>query len=706
MFLLPFSAALGESDEGSSSGINLDSIHVKGLSVSATGSFSPGIDGDTGLTTKTKKVTTTNLKEMPPIFMNNQRQLQSRNSGLLVSEVSNEGWMSVSYRGIGDPHESYNVLILEDGIPVVADMFGYPAAYYAPPSELVEQTQFFRGGAGLLFGPQPGGALNFKIRRSKELTGSQLRLSESFGDFGSRSRFWSGALKTTRAKVFGSFHERSSAGFRAINGDYNIRDFSMDVSSHLSEQWTMSLRGSSRQSEHGEAGGLARRDALNVDGFEDDPRASTTPNDRLRLGRRSLRLDLDYLSPSHRSSGTVRAWSEYFARYSKRQNKTTPTFGGLANGSTNTIQNQEFQTTGLELRWDQKLDFWNGQHRWLIGGLVYSVNSPFRQELGSSPAADNGDLRRAIDRETRAQSLFTEFEASWGEWTLSPSLRLDRISQSVVETTNVGAVVPLRNNRDDIVVPLVGFGVTKKLTREFEYYANVSQAYKPVTFQDAVPLDNGDSISGDIEPGRALTLETGIRSTGVHHDFNWDMSLFRTDYDNIFGRVGNRLQNVGRGVYEGLELASEYNLLSSGGRGLDADRLDLMLGATFLDATFKGGPLVDKTPQYAPPVSMRGGLVYKRVAEGFGHGARAGLNFSYVSSHFGDDGNSLERSIPAYVVWDVSAELPIWRDFISLFAGVNNVFDAKYFSRVRANGIDPGLPRNAFYGVVGQWAFD
>lgn len=39
-------------------------------------------------------------------------------------------------------------------------MYSYPAGYYILPLELVERVEFIRGASGLLYGPQPGGALN------------------------------------------------------------------------------------------------------------------------------------------------------------------------------------------------------------------------------------------------------------------------------------------------------------------------------------------------------------------------------------------------------------------------------------------------------------------------------------------------------------------------------------------------------------------
>ena len=81
------------------------------------------------------------LDEIPPVPNRNLRVALADIPGLLVSEVSNGSWASLSYRGLGEPHESWNILTLQDAVPAVPDMYSYPAAYYIPPLELVERVE-------------------------------------------------------------------------------------------------------------------------------------------------------------------------------------------------------------------------------------------------------------------------------------------------------------------------------------------------------------------------------------------------------------------------------------------------------------------------------------------------------------------------------------------------------------------------------------
>jgi len=79
------------------------------------------------------------LSDIPPVPTRNLRVALADIPGLLVSEVSNGSWASLSYRGLGEPHESWNILTLQDAVPAVPDMYSYPAGYFTPPLEAVER---------------------------------------------------------------------------------------------------------------------------------------------------------------------------------------------------------------------------------------------------------------------------------------------------------------------------------------------------------------------------------------------------------------------------------------------------------------------------------------------------------------------------------------------------------------------------------------
>lgn len=46
---------------------------------------------------------------------------------------------------------------------------------------------------------------------------------------------------------------------------------------------------------------------------------------------------------------------------------------------------------------------------------------------------------------------------------------------------------------------------------------------------------------------------------------------------------------------------------------------------------------------------------------------------------------------------DLTAEVSVYRDRVSVVGGINNLFDEDYYARIRGDGIDPAYGRN-FYG--------
>ncbi|TAE90952.1 MAG: hypothetical protein EAZ81_08190, partial [Verrucomicrobia bacterium] len=128
-----------------------------------------------------KKTSVIDFDSMPQIQTDNYRQAFANTPGLLTSELSNSSLLSLSYRGIGDPHESQNLMVLKDGIPFVLDPLGYSTVYFAPPFESLDRLEFVSGGGALLFGAQPSGALNYITHQPDRSKSASLTTQQIFG---------------------------------------------------------------------------------------------------------------------------------------------------------------------------------------------------------------------------------------------------------------------------------------------------------------------------------------------------------------------------------------------------------------------------------------------------------------------------------------------------------------------------------------------
>jgi outer membrane receptor protein involved in Fe transport len=154
--------------------------------------------------------------------------------------------------------------------------------------------------------------------------------------------------------------------------------------------------------------------------------------------------------------------------------------------------------------------------------------------------------------------------------------------------------------------------------------------------------------------------------------------------------------NIGDSRYIGFEAAAELDVLSliSGGAPSPYGNLLLYSNITVLDAEFTSGPNNGNTPAFAPDYQLKTGGIYR-----YKDIVKVGLLGTLVDDEFGDDGDSFEGFIPAYSVWDLTAEVKFWNGRVGVFAGIRNLFDEDYWGEVREEGIVPAYRRNYYGGV-------
>jgi Fe(3+) dicitrate transport protein len=647
-----------------------------------------------------KKTTVADLKAVPEITSNNYRQAFSQLPGLLTSEVSNESFASFSYRGLGDPHESFNMNILRNGIPIAADMYGYPATYYQPPIDSVDSIEFVRGGASLMYGPQVGGAINFKTRTSNSDAPAAVYSKQVFGTNNFFSTYNEVSGTVDNVSYLGFFNRRQSDGFRDENADYGVNNGNVMFSIESSPQATWTVEFDAYDADHGEAGGLTREVGEGLANYDQDRFQSSVKFDRLQVERYYGAIGLEYEADKD-TTIVARGFGWYYDRFSHRQNPGTANpFGGIYNGTTNTIADQEFSTIGLDLRVAHSWKMFGKEQNLATGLLLYGVNSPFTQEQGQTPWADDGILQRDIDRTTRTAALFAENRFNLGKFKVTPGVRLEMIDIGIQENIPTTPELGLRDEDDLSGVLLPGIGAAYELGLNSEAYANATTGYKPRTYADVVPLNSGDTISSNLDPAHSTMYEVGLRGTPLSWT-RFDTSVFLANFSDQFGRVGSNIQNVGDSQTYGLDLMTEFatvKLYDSlvGSRLADQiGNINLFWNAQFLNAEFTSGPVDGKTPQYAPDYVMRTGVTYD-----YDRRFKLAFTGTFVDDHYADDANTANRFIPSYSVWDLTAEAEVISSRLSLVAGVNNLFDQEYYARVRSNGIDPALPRNVYGGVV------
>lgn len=654
------------------------------------------------------------LGDIPPVAGRNLRVALADIPGLLVSEVSNGAWASLSYRGLGEPHESWNILTLQDATPAVPDMYSYPAGYFVPPLELVERIEFIRGAAGLLYGPQPGGAINYVLRGPRRDAGAEGQARVTLGSFDALGGLANLAVSDGRFAADGFVHYAESDGPRRANSDSQQRTGRLR-GHYMAEDVTVTLALDYYRGRFGEPGGLSRAR------LAADRRDGSTPFDRLRIERLAPTLAAEW-QVDDQTQITARAFYSRFERESFRQaggsfGQVTPSANVLVR------QLQVFDTAGIDLR--ARRDFGGqGQHALTLGVLGHTSDAPVLVDKGASNAdlaGTAGPLAR-VSRSGDAAAVFGEVKLGLGDVQIVPGFRLERLRQRVVEQLDLtlgsatggppGAANGALVNRENVdTVPLFGVGVTWDARPSLRFVANASRGFKPLQYNDGVTFQAGIDAAGTFEASYAFTMEAGIQAEPAA-PLRVDASLFRVTFEDQvgflagplpasppFGAVGAggaRRRNVGSMRNQGVDLAVRLDLVGPQGIARGGNTLRLSTNLQLLDAEFTAGVAAGFTPQYAPGHLLRSTLAW--IGK---DGARAALTFTSVGDQQGSDNNVADFFLPGYEVLDASVEWPVAGGF-TVGAGVNNLTDETYAGRVRpggGGGFDPGAPRNVFVSI-------
>jgi Fe(3+) dicitrate transport protein len=645
-----------------------------------------------------KKTTVLDFDSIPRINGNNYRQALAQAPGLVLSEETSP-LISIGYRGL-EPHRAQFTQVLKDGIPIHADQFGYPEAYYTPPLDTVDRIEFTRGGSAMMYGPQPGGALNFVTHRPRTDRPFSASTLHTFGsdDYYSTFSYVDGTVG--RVGYYGYYNHREADGIRSANSDYSLNSWlgRLVLDANAASRWILTLE--TYEEEHGEPGGLTFATGANTVNYNADRRAPSRLNDRFNLDRNAASLiwERDF------SLGTfaARAWAIDYVRASRRQGGGG--FGTLPTGAaaaTNTIERQQFTTFGAEAR--VRLDWGNNQrHAFTAGTQVFGTDSPRTDSRGASADATNGSVINKSQRDIFAAPLFVENLFRFGAFSVTPGFRLETIRQEVTEfvnTAKAAAGTPLGGRNDRQSVPLFGLASALDVRGKGQVYLNISQSYRPMIFTQAVPNAATNVVNADLEEGRAVQYEIGYRAQPVA-GLVFDASVFHLEFDNQIGALAlpggqSTVANVGRTVHRGVEAGVQYNLLRALLGGASKNALNIYANALLLNAELKAGVAAGRTPQYAPNHLVRTGVVFTRTSA-----LKIGLTGTFSADAFADDANTAQRYVPAYAVWDLTAEAKIPNTPLRIIAGVNNVFDEDYYSRVRPDGIDPAPRRNYYVGAA------
>lgn len=644
-----------------------------------------------------KKVSVIDLSLQPAFVEPNLRQVFSRLPGLFVSDQKIPSIYNVNYRGLGNPHESEFVAFYQNGIPLASDMFGYATIYYLPPAQRIQRAEFIRGGGGLLYGPQIGPTVNLVTTRASADIANSASTEHSIGSDGFYSTYNEVRYAKDDFGFIASVDHRQADGPR-INEDFDVSSAYVGLAYKGFDDIRIGFDIDVYQSDSGEAGRLSSAE------YAANPNLVLTPFNRIEIDRIIASLTYDQqISKDATLNGKL--WYSYQDRFSRR---SAQFIAPADEPSTTNIDQQEFTTVGLDLRYAQA---WGTNHVFTAGTTLYRDDSP-RTRYISSDIRSNTQLAQDLlfeqDRVMTYSSLFMENLFRFGDLSLVPTVRYERVNYDLFEPLKRASLT-----RDAIDIDqtnnelLFGLGASYRVSDKTELYANVSESYRPQRFDDLANPNaelagtNGPDISS------AQNFEVGLRSM-VIDGLNLDLSLFRIDFDDKVEQVQVNIVdvqriNTGNSRHQGIEFSAEYDFFHAQN---DNNSLIGFINGSLLDAEITqstNSALLGNTPGFAPEYLMRAGLIYNN------EGVNVALSATMVDEQFwqdsnlarGNDNDQVDALIPSYVVLDLSAEYEINKSW-SLQAGINNLLDEDYYSRVRNDGIEPAAQRTVYIGFKYQ----
>ena len=660
-------------------------------------------------------------QSMANLAANNARQIFNQIPGLNIYQNDDAGLqLHIGGRGL-DPNRTSNFNTRQNGYDISADVLGYPESYYTPPAEAIEEIQIIRGAASLQYGTQFGGLVNFKLKDAstyRPITGvirntiGTNRLYTNFTQLSGRLGKW---------RYIGHVNIKKGNGFRP-NSEFNSSNVFAKISYDFSEKTILSAEVTYLDYLAQQAGGLTD------DLFNENPYQSN--RERNWFGLYWFLYNIKF---EHALSDNSNISVNFFGLNAQRN-----AIGFRSNRVSQIDPYEErdlikgdFNNFGIEARWLKKYILGNKKAVFLLGGKYYSAKNTSAQGPGSASNEADFSFYNEEYPSYSQQSNYTypnENISIFSEnifyinkrMSVTPGLRYENILTATegnyqrINSDAAGNVIlnetlnSIESRRRSFV--LLGLGLSYKASHPLEYYSNISQNYRSVTFADISIINPAFSINPNITDEKGYTIDLGIRGK-IKKMMSFDLNFFHLSYQNRIGFIQKAFKdgsvksergNVGDANLSGLESLIDLNIGELFKMNLKKYSLNSFINYSFIETKYSNSDIQGikgKKVEFVPKDNLKFGLRY-----GYKN-LTLNMQFSYVSEQFTDSSNAVEGNlsgvigvIPAYKLVDLSGAFKLNK--FKLEFGVNNTLNEAYFTR-RATGYPgPGIipsPGRNFY---------
>lgn len=646
---------------------------------------------------------------------NNARQIYSSVAGLNIWENDGGAGIQLAIGGRGlNPNRVSNFNTRQNGYDISADALGYPESYYTPPAEVIDRIEIVRGAASLQYGTQFGGIINFKLNDGPDDKKFQLISRETGGSWGffNTSNSIGGTIKKWTYYAF--FQHKSGNGWRP-NSQFNVNTGYASVTYKANSKLSLTAQYTHMDYLEHQAGGL--NDAM----FETDPQQSTKERNWFRVNWNLAAILLDY-----NITDNLKFNSRFFGLLADRSAL------GIINtvidpGGPRQYRTDDYTNWGNESRLLYNYHRKKNAYTILLGARYYSGYTD-RQigngNDGSSGAKSDFSFSRSsiVDSLSYSHYTFPNHNTSVfaenifrlsSKLSLIPGFRYENIITKADGFYNsfvqdhAGNVIynkPVdegRTSRRSFVIG--GIGVSYEAGSAAHLYANISQNYRSINFNNMSIVNPNYRVDPNLEDEKGYSADLGIR--GVYKNIlSYDISLFTINYANRIGNVllkdtysPNTYQfttNISQSRNYGIESLIQLDIWKLL-RGTEAKtKLIAFSNFSWISAKYVNSKVTayeNKRVEFVPDVIFKTGinLRMKKLSVTW--------QYAYTSQQYTDATNSVTPTnnginglVPAYYVMDLSANYTISKVF-SVSATVNNLTNNMYFTRRADSYPGPGI---------------
>jgi Fe(3+) dicitrate transport protein len=633
------------------------------------------------------------------IANNTMRQVLAKVPGIHVWESDPSGiQIGIAARGLS-PNRSWEFNVRQNGYDIAADPFGYPEAYYNPQLQAVQRIEIVRGQGALQYGPQFGGMVNYILKDGNEINKPiEFETQQTIGSNGLLNSYNALGGKRGKLHYYSFFDQRNGEGWRNNSQFYTKSGFG-SITYNFTNKLSLRFELMYSHIRSQQAGGLTDVQ------IKQDARQSF---------RNRNWFDITWMTPAIILEYDINENSRWNTKiYGTIGDRNSVGFLQSINikDSINIVTNQfnnrivnidKYRNYGIESRIIS--DYAIGKFKNTIAGGVrlYRGNTD-RLADGIGSTGTNYDI--TIKGTYPKDVSFTSSNAAGfienifkfsDKLYLIPGIRYEWLEGSAAGrnglTTN-GIAINLQNITRSRNFILAGVGSEFHITKSTEFYANFSQAYRPIQFANLQAPPTTDVVDPDLKDARGYNFDIGYRGK-VKNYIQFDISGFYLKYNNRVGTITTSntnyrlITNVGASISQGIESYIEFNPVRAFSNSTTTDVI-LFSSYAYTNATYSGdhkdASTKGKKVENAPTDIFRGGISY-----GYKNFLLT-AQLSFVGASFSDANNTVAASangntgrIPSYSITDLTGSYKFSK-MLHLKAGINNIMDERYFTR-RAGG--------------------